>query len=301
MNKHQIRKGNGKEACIFLLPLALVVGFFLLYSILFILKNGFYKMDLSFTNTVFIGLDNYRTLFADSLFFKSIANNLLFSLVVVISGITIGFLFATFLSLNIRFSKLMFSILFIPAILPRALVATVFRQMLEHRAGTLNSILAFFGMNTDKLMWLTNPNLAYISVMSIFVYMIGIPMLYYNADLNSISPSILESASIDGAGVWTMLVKIIYPLVANSHKTIIISSLLASFRMFEAVFLLTNGGPGFATEITGTYIYRFTRQSSQIGFVCAAATVVLVIALTLSLIQTSILYNPSTSKKGQKA
>jgi ABC-type sugar transport system permease subunit len=261
------------------------------------MKNGFYKIDLSFSNSLFVGLDNYKTLFTDSLFFRSIGNNLIFSLVVVLSGVTLGFLFATFLSLNIPFSKLMFAIIFVPSILPRALIATIFRQILEHHSGTLNTILKVIGVNTESLTWLTNPTLAYMSVMSIFVYMIGIPMLYYNADLGSISPSILESARIDGAGLGTMLTKIIYPLVSNSHKTIIISSVLASFRMFESVFLLTNSGPGFTTEITGTYIYRFTRQGSQLGFVCAAASVVLLLALVLALIQTSLLYKPLRTKK----
>ncbi len=297
MNRQRIGQTKGRDAFFFLLPLALLVGFFLLYSIFFILKNGFYRMDLSFSNTEFIGLDNYRTLFADPLFFRSIGNNLVFSLVVVISGITIGFLFATFLSLNIRFSKLMFAVIFVPSILPRALVTTVFRQMLEHHTGTLNGLLSMIGVNTENLMWLTNPTLAYLSVMSIFIYMIGIPMLYYNAELGAIPPSILESARIDGAGLWTMLTRILYPLAANSHKTIIISSILASFRMFESVFLLTNSGPGFATEITGTYIYRFTRQGSQVGFVCAAATVVLLIALVFALIQTSVLYRSITPKR----
>lgn len=299
MNTYIKGQNKNREAFIFLIPLFLVVGFFLLYSIFFIIKNGFFKMDLSFSNTIFIGLDNYKILFADPLFFRSIGNNLIFSIVVVISGITLGFLFATFLSLNIPFSKLIFAIIFIPAILPKALIATIFRQMLEHHTGTLNNIISFLGISTETLTWLTDPTLAYFSVMSIFIYMIGIPMLYYNADLGSISPSILESARIDGAGTGTMLIKIIYPLVSNSHKTIIISSILASFRMFESVFLLTNSGPGFATEITGTYIYRFTRQGSQLGYVCAAATVVLVVALVFALIQTSILYKPLKNKQAR--
>ncbi|MCK5152978.1 MAG: sugar ABC transporter permease [Spirochaetales bacterium] len=294
MERNQLKRklygNNSLSAIIFMLPLVLIISVFLLFSIFFIIKNGFFKLDLSFANPEFVGLRNYRILLTDTLFYRSIINNLIFSSVVVISGITLGFLLAVLLSLNIRFSKVIFAIVFIPAILPRALVATVFRQMFEYHTGTLNGFLAVLGMNTESLIWLTNPSLAYLSVFSVFIYMIGIPLLYYNADLASISPSILESARIDGAGLFTMMIKIIYPLVTGSHKTIIISSILASFRMFEVIFLLTQSGPGFTTEITGTYIYKFTRQGIHIGYVCAASTVVLSIALLLAIVQTTVLY-----------
>jgi len=288
--KKKILGNNGFSAVIFILPLFLIISVFLLFSIFFILKNGFFDLNLSFADPKFVGFRNYKMLLTDSLFYRSIINNLIFSSVVVVSGVTLGFLFAVLLSLNIRFSKVIFAIIFIPAILPRALVATVFRQMFEYHTGTLNGFLAFLGMNTESFMWLTDPALAYLSVFSVFIYMIGIPLLYYNADLASISPSILESARLDGAGLFTMMLRIIYPLVSGSHKTIIISSILASFRMFEVVFLLTQSGPGFTTEITGTYIYKFTRQGTHIGYVCAASTVVLLIALILAAVQTTVLY-----------
>lgn len=289
---------NNVAAGLFLFPLILIIGVFLLFSVFFILKNGFFKLDLSFSDPEFVGFQNYRMLLADKLFYKSILNNLIFASVVILSGITLGFLLAVLLSLNLRFSKLIFAIVFIPAILPRALITTVFRQMLEHHTGSVNGFLGSLGLNTGNLMWLTNPTLAYFSIISIFVYMIGIPLLYYNADLSSIDPGILESARIDGAGMFTLTTKIIYPLVSSSHKTIIISSALASFRMFEAVFLLTQGGPGFATEITGTYIYRFTREGSHIGFVSAASTFVLLIALSIAIVQTAVLYRQNKASRG---
>ncbi|MBF9014997.1 MULTISPECIES: carbohydrate ABC transporter permease [unclassified Oceanispirochaeta] len=288
--KKETSMNGSKTAFLFLLPLMLILGVFLIFSILFILKNGFYKLDLSFRSPVFVGLQNYRILISDSHFFLSILNNIIFASVVVLSGITLGFLLAVLLSLNIPFSKTIFALVFIPSILPRALIATVFRQMFEHHTGSVNGFISFLGLSTEKLMWLTSPPLAYLTVMGLFVYMIGIPLLYYNADLASIPQSILESARIDGAGLFTIMFKIIYPLVSSSHKTIIISSVLASFRMFEVIFLLTQSGPGFTTEISGTYIYRFTRQGSQIGYVCAASTVVLFIALLIAIVQTSLLY-----------
>jgi ABC-type sugar transport system permease subunit len=237
-----------------------------------------------------VGLNNYARLLTDPVFYKSIFNNLVFSGVVILAGVTLGFLFAVILSTNIRGNRLFFAILFLPSIVPRALIATVFKEMLEFHSGTVNAVLSFMGMNVQNLTWLTDPGMAYVSVFTVLIYMIGIPLLYYNAELTTIDSSIFESAQLDGANFPTLISKIIFPLVKASHKTIVISTLLATFRMFEVIFLLTSGGPGFTTEITGTYIYRFTRRGSDLGYVSAAATIILVIALFLSVLQIKLLY-----------
>lgn len=275
---------------VFLSQLAILVAVLLLFSVAFVLRNGFFKVNLTFKGSEFIGLQNYRILLADGQFYRSVLNNLVFAAVVVASGVSLGFVLAVFLSLGLRFSKLIFAILFVPSILPRALIATVFRQMLEHHTGTVNGFLATIGVNPEGFAWLTSPPLAYLSVMGVFIYMIGLPLLYYNADLSTISPSILESARMDGAGTFNLMFRIVYPLVSASHRTIVISSFLASFRMFEIVFLLTKGGPGFTTVISGTYIFGFTRQGTQLGLVCAASTMILVLALLMSNIQIASLY-----------
>ncbi|QEN09445.1 sugar ABC transporter permease [Oceanispirochaeta crateris] len=284
------QRNNDKNAILFLFPLMLIVGILLFYSIFFIIKNSFFNFDLSFQKFTFVGLNNYARLLTDPIFYKSIFNNLVFSGVVILAGVTLGFLFAVLLSTNIRGNRLFFAILFLPSIVPRALIATVFKEMLEFHSGTVNAVLSFMGMNVQNLTWLTDPGMAYVSVFTVLIYMIGIPLLYYNAELTTIDSSIFESAQLDGANFPTLITKIIFPLVKASHKTIVISTLLATFRMFEVIFLLTSGGPGFTTEITGTYIYRFTRRGSDLGYVSAAATIILVIALFLSVLQIKLLY-----------
>ena len=118
--------------------------------------------------------------------------------------------------------------------------------------------------------------------------------MYYTADLTTISRSILEAATIDGAGMKDQLLLIIFPVLKNTHKTIILSMLLGGFREMERVYLMTDGGPGGKTEIIGTYIYRATRSAgSNIGLVCAAAIIVLIVAFIISFIQLKL-----TSKNG---
>ena len=118
------------------------------------------------------------------------------------------------------------------------------------------------------------------------IFLIGIPIMYYTADLTTISTSVLEAATVDGAKMRHQLFMVIYPMLKNTHKTIILSMLLSGFREMERVFLMTDGGPGGVTEIIGTYIYRASRSAgSNIGMVCAAAIAVLLLAFLISFIQ----------------
>ena len=94
--------------------------------------------------------------------------------------------------------------------------------------------------------------LAMWAVCSVSIFMIGIPIMYYTADLTTISRSIMEAATIDGAGMKDQIMLIIFPVLKNTHKTIILSMLLGGFREMERVFLMTDGGPGGSTEIVGT-------------------------------------------------
>ena len=179
--------------------------------------------------------------------------------------------------------------------LPIALMATVFGSMLEHKNGIVNQILRGVGLGALAQRWLADPKLAMGAVCSVSIFMIGIPIMYYTADLTTISRSILEAATIDGAGMKDQLLLIIFPVLKNTHKTIILSMLLGGFREMERVYLMTDGGPGGSTEIIGTYIYRATRSAgSNIGLVCAAAIIVLIVAFIISFIQLKM-----TSKNGK--
>lgn len=290
--KRKLSNNRNGTVLLFLLPLFIILGVFLLYSIYFILVNGFFKFNLSFSNFEFVGLENYKLVLTDKLFYRSIRNNLIISSIYILYSVTIGFLLAVFLALDTKGSKFLFSLFFLPAILPRALLSRVFKEMLEFHKGSLNSVISFIGIDVSNFHWLGDPRLAFMSVISIFFYMVGLPLLYYNADLTTIDTNILEAANIDGASTWQIIRKMLFPMVVNSHKTIIVSMLLTSFRIFEAIFILTNSGPGYATVVTATYLYRFTRNGNLMGFVCAGSTIVLVVALLLSVMLTSILYPP---------
>ncbi len=237
----------------------------------------------------------------DRNYFHSICNNLIFSAAAIAISVSFGFMITVFLSMKFKGSRIFHALFFIPSIMPMALIATVFSIMLEYRFGALNVFLNWAGLGSLAQQWLGDPTWAYISVIGVGIYLIGIPMMYYSADLTMLNTGVLEAAVIDGAGFNRILWLIIFPLLKNAHKTVVLSLLLASFREFERVFLMTGGGPARTTEISSVYLYGFINSAgANIGYMSAASVVLLLIALAISFFQLRF-YLPSKAKRRKVA
>jgi len=240
---------------------------------------------LSFRNAKPVGFQNYFLVLTHDLFYQAVLNTFVFAGILVLASLTLGFGLAVTSSFKIPGRELFFSIFMLPTLIPASLIASVFASMLENRYGNLNELLRTIGLGALAQRWLVDPQLAYMAVISIFVYLIGLPILYYTADLSTIDTSVIEAAIIDGAGTIQLFRLILFPLLSNAHKTVIVTTFLSIFRAFEIVYLFTGGGPSNETDITGTYIYTFMRTGNNIGYVSAASVIVLLLALVFSVIQ----------------
>ncbi len=281
-------RGRVRTALLFLLPLALFYAVFYLYSFIFVGFASFMDTDATLRDPVFVGLDNYDLLLTHDRFYVAIFNTIAFALVAILAALTIGFFLAVVLSTKLRGHQFFYAVFFLPALMPMSLVASVFAVMLASRFGTVNEILRVVGLGEFTQRWLGDPTLAWVSVAMIFVYVIGLPIMYYTADLSTINISLLEAAVVDGAGPWPLFRLILFPLTVAARRTVILSILLGSFRAFEVVYLSTGGGPSGKTDIAGTYLYGFATSGVNIGYVSAASVIVLLIALAISLINLTI-------------
>jgi raffinose/stachyose/melibiose transport system permease protein len=278
--------GRGlRWALVFLLPLALFYGAFYLYSFWFLLSTSVQKTDLTLANATFVGLENFRLVLTHEAFQRALINTVAFALVAIIAGLTIGFFLAVVLATKPRGGRALYAIFLLPVLMPMSLVASVFAVMLESRFGLVNEFLRAIGLDALALRWLVDPTWAWVSVAMIFVYIVGLPIMYYTANLSTMNVSLLEAAAIDGANARQMFRFILYPAMSGARRTIIMATLLMSFRAFEIVFLSTRGGPSGATEIAGTYLYNFATSGSSVGYVSAASVIVLAIALVISAVQ----------------
>lgn len=280
------QKRNNRAGFLFLLPLIVIFIGLLGYSFYFLIVNSFRDVTITFKNPAFVGMQNYKTIMLDSKFWLSLLNTFLLSAANIFCGLTFGFFIAIILNFKLKGKRFFHALFFIPSMLPIALMAAVFSSMLEYKNGIVNQLLRGVGLDALAQRWLADPGVAMMSVCSVSVFLIGIPIMYYTADLTTINDSVLEAATMDGAKTRHQLFFVIYPMLKNTHRTIILSMLLGGFREMERVFLMTDGGPGGKTEIIGTYIYRQTRSAgSNIGLVCAAAIIILAVAFLISFIQ----------------
>lgn len=273
-----------RESILFFGPLALMFAVYYVFSTGFLFYTSLQRISMSLVNGKWIGLQNFVLLFTDHRFLKAFVNNLVFAGVSIGAALTLGFFIAVTLSATWRARTLLYTIFLLPALMPLSLVASVFRTLLEARFGSVNVLLSDIGLGWMAQNWLIDPTLAYGVVIILFVYIIGLPVLYYTANLSTINTSLIESAVIDGAGTWRLFVEILFPIMKGTHRTIVISTLLTSFRAFDIVFFSTGGGPAGATEITGTYVYAFSTIGANVGYGSAAAIATLLVTLVLSAI-----------------
>ncbi len=284
-NRNRRKHKNNVSATLFLLPMLGFYAVFYVYAFYFLIQTSFQAVTLSFRDAKSVGFQNYFLVLTHDLFYQAILNTFVFAGILVLASLTLGFGLAVMLSFKIPGRTVFFSIFMLPTLIPASLIASVFASMLENRYGNLNELLRTVGLGALAQRWLVDPQLAYMAVISIFVYLIGLPILYYTADLSTIDTSVIEAAIIDGAGTIQLFRLILFPLLSNAHKTVIVTTFLSIFRAFEIVYLFTGGGPSNETDITGTYIYTFMRTGNNIGYVSAASVIVLFLALVFSVIQ----------------
>ncbi len=280
-----IRQLSWRDAAFFFGPLIAFYTVFYLFSTGFLIYSSLHRMSISLRNPRFVGFDNFTLLLTDPNFHSALINNLIFAGIAIGAGLTIGFFIAVALSAGVRGKALLYSIFLLPTLMPLALIASVFRVLLETRFGGLNEALRSMGLDAFALNWLIDPALAFGVVGVLFVYMIGLPVMYYTANLATINTSVLEAAVLDGARTARLMREILFPLMKGTHRTIVLSTMLMSFRAFDIVFFSTEGGPAGTTEIAGTYVYRFSTSGTNIGYGASAALIVMIVSLVVATLQ----------------
>lgn len=272
-------------ALCFLAPMLALYGVYYIYAFVFLGQTSRENVDLSFSGATYAGWRNFQLVLTDPLFWKSIENNLLFAAVQIAIALTLGFFLAVSLSSGVRFRRFFYIAFLLPSLVPLSLFATVFGQMIQTNGGALNQTLHDVGLGSLAQDWTGNPTAAYVAVFLLLTYLIGLPIMYYTSDLTMVNTAVLEAAQIDGAKTGQMFRLVLFPMLRTTHKTVILSVLLGSFRWFELIYFSTNSQPSGGTGIAGTYIYGQmfpSTGSAQIGYASAASVIVLLIAIAVS-------------------
>ena len=231
----------------------------------------------------FVGLDNYRTVFSsDGAMFLAVKNTVLFTVFTIVTKTVIGLMLALLVSRGIRrFSTFHRAVIYLPAVLPMIVVGIVFKSILNPSTGILNRVLDVVGLDFLTARWLTDTRLALYSIVAVDTWKgVGFIMLLLLAGLESIPREYSEAARIDGANAFTELRYITLPLLKPILLVTTVLNLLYGLKIFDSVWVLTNGGPGYATETVNTIVFKeFARGHYAVS---AALSTVLFIVMTTS-------------------
>ncbi|RYZ27174.1 MAG: sugar ABC transporter permease, partial [Propionibacteriaceae bacterium] len=231
-----------------------------------------------------VGGANFARMVTDPVFWGALRNTVVFFVVTFAVQVALGVVFASLLHSRLWFRTFYKVLIFIPVVLATATVAPVFRQIYAP-GGALNEVLGAVGLEALQQTWLANGAFALAIVISVQIWQsTGEVFVLYYAAIGQIEPEVVEAARIDGAGDLRILVSIVWPGVRGTTIAIAILSAIGSLKTFDIPFLVTGGGPSYATEFLGTMIYRVSVSFSDVGYGAALSVVLLLLALIAAII-----------------
>jgi len=245
-------------------PFLFVLPILLLY-ILFFLLPGVSGIFYSFTDwstfhedVNFVGLKNYVQVFTSkNNYFRFMGNTIYFTIVSNLIKIIPAFFIALMFNSAMKCRNVYRTILYFPVALPYLVVGLVFRAILHPANGMLNKFLGFIGLAFLQNEWLANPNVVWPSLFTVDAWKgIGYVMTIFLAGLQAIPEQLYEAAQIDGAGFWKKLIHVTIPMMIPSFTINITFGLTYGLKVFDIIYVLTNGGPGRETEVLATSVFR---------------------------------------------
>ncbi|MDR1617429.1 MAG: sugar ABC transporter permease [Treponema sp.] len=239
----------------------------------------------------FTGFDNFlRILTEDTLFFKSLGFSFIYSFAVVLISYITGMCFALLMNHNIKFRGLFRALILIPWVIPPVVAATNWTWLLNDQLGFVNLFLRRLHIIREPILFLADERLVRISVCftgawKSFPFM----MVVLLSGMQSIPDELYESASIDGAGFFRSFRSITLPMLKPVTMISTVLMFIWTFNNFENIYLLTAGGPSYATFVLPILSYFIAFYRSQLGYASAISTVMLVALLAMALVYMRVL------------
>ncbi len=255
----------------------------ILYTI-WVIAPTIYTFYLSFTewdgltSPQFIGLENYKYLFDDPTFYKSLINNLKWLIIFLAFPVVVGLFLAMLLSQDIKWARGFKASIYSPMILAPVVIGLIWSWIYQPQGGLLNNTLTYIGLKSLTRGWLSNPETALYAVIGAAVWRhTGYVMLLFLAGLTSISPTVIEASKIDGASAWQRFRFIILPLLKPTTVIVIVITMIQSLRAFDFVSMMTRGGPFNSTNVLAFYMYSEAFRNYNMGYGAAIAVILFLI------------------------
>ncbi len=264
----------------FLIPILLY-----LFIVILPLCTAFYyslNMTTNFT-LVWNGLDNYVKILSDDIFWLSLKNNIFIMIFAIITQLVPAFIIMVMISTGYVFkSKFVQSVFFFPCVISAIVVSYLWQIMYDNQTGVFNTLLRLVGLESLQQNWLADPKIVMTSICIPLAWQfIGYYLVILLSGMSAIDKEILEVAEIDGATGVKKSVYIILPLMKNTISVVMLLSVTGSIKIFDQVFAMTGGGPGYASNVLGMYSYIVSFKQANYGYGSAISISMLIISLLL--------------------
>ncbi len=274
---------NSVNAWLLLLPAAVLLATFTHYPIAATIQHSFFIAKRG-GEPLFVGFDNYRSMFEDGIFWKVLWNNFIFAAGTIPTSIGLALLMALWVNRNMRGRGFLRLAYFTPTILPMIAVANIWLFFYTPDYGLLDQLRGLAGLPGWN--WLGDQRTVMGSVIVMVIWKeAGFFMIFYLAALQQLSPDLEEAAAVEGAGRWYVFRRITFPLLMPTTLFVAINAVINSFKLVDHLVIMTKGGPNNASSLLLYYIYEVAFTFQDAAYAATLTVVLLVILATLALIK----------------
>lgn len=266
---------------IFLAPALLVYAAFTAYPVFRTFYNSFHRVE-DISSAEYVGFANFIELAADETFWTAMSNTMIWSLVAPLLDVATGLLLALCLYAGVPFARFFRIAWFTPVLLSYVVVAIMWMWIYNYDWGVANIVLRALGLEKLTTSWIGDPRFALGSVIVTHAWKwAGFNMVVCLAALHSLPREVLEAAELDNCGWWRKLVFIIVPMLRPTLLNLLVLAFIGKMKVFDLVWIMTQGGPLWATETVSTYVYKraFNWNTFDLGYPSAIAVVWFVVVL----------------------
>lgn len=276
----------------FLAPALLIYAGFTIYPVVRTFYNAFFTIKPQGV-VEFVGFANFTTLlFADPTFWKAVVNTALFTVVATAVDVIGGLLLALCLFARAPLAPLLRVVWFTPVLMSYVVVGIIWVWMYDYDWGLANATLRFLGLSAFEQSWLGHPSTALWSVLVAHEWKwLGFNMIVFLAALHALPAEVLGAAELDNCGWFAKLVYIIAPMLRTTIVNLLVLSFIGKMMVFDLVWVMTGGGPLWATETVSTYVYKraFEWNTFDLGYPSAIAVLWFIIILLFVAVMSRLL------------
>lgn len=279
---------RGASINVFYLPAVILLAVFIIYPLCSGIGLSLTNWDGYSPERTFIGFTNFIQMVKDANFRLILANTLIYGVGSTAIQQVLGLGLALLLNSRIRGRNVFRAIIYLPALVAPIIMGTMYYFIFQYQQGALNTVVTALGL--ERVAWFNNPaaSVAIITVIN-SIQFVGVSMIIYLAGLQTLDQSVMEAASLDGASGWNKFWNITLPLLQPAFTTSVVLNLIGGLKLFDVIKVLTNGGPGYATNSISTYISSMYFDAQNAGYASALGVVLFIlIALVTYLLNTGL-------------